>query len=99
MISRELVLRVAAVVLLMVLAVEVGGIWWELRAVRREQLKSFYSVLPSENTREMPDTGKRMLQSTLYQLRQVDTVNTVESAGQPIQVEVENQPVEVEVIR
>ncbi|MGH9858484.1 MAG: hypothetical protein ACRD5F_00515 [Candidatus Acidiferrales bacterium] len=87
MTEKEYRLRVAVLCLLVVIAIQLGGIWWELRAVRNEQVKSYYAVLPNASRHEMNEVGRRSAQSTLYGIKNVNRVELLETIAAPVQIE------------
>ncbi len=85
--KRDLILRVGTLAWLAIVSVQLGAIWWELRTINREQLKSMYAVVPEETRLKLEDQAKRYTQGTLFDVRRT------------VQVEVDNQPLEVQVTR
>lgn len=104
--SRKLTrpLMVAAV---MLIAFELGGIWLEVKGLRREQVKNAaYALHPRALARLRSNSGK---ESVKYYLRSLESkiggidgtvnVDVEEFNAHPIQVEIEDQPVRVEIER
>jgi len=65
--------------------IELGGIWWELSIISRDQLKSAYTALPEARLDKMPDAQKRAYRSTLRRI------------AEDVEVSVTNEPPQVEV--
>ncbi|HKZ51798.1 MAG TPA: hypothetical protein VJ085_00810 [Candidatus Acidoferrales bacterium] len=77
------------VLILLVLAFELGGIWFELRRARQEQVKNKYYSLPEEVRSRIPIERRELLRKKL------EGTAYVEIENQPLSVEIENQPIEV----
>ncbi len=87
------VVQALVLFLLIVLAVQLGGIWAELRHIRSEQVKNKFYSLPEEyisKISKITDKRKDLIK------KQYECTTFVEVNG-TVDVEVQNQPVEVEV--
>jgi hypothetical protein len=95
--------RAFSTFVLVVIALELGGIWVELKGVRSEQVKNaFYALPPAKmaRLRSFPDKQKaesyvKLLRSKIGGIEQNVTVEI----DQPVDVRIDDQPVSVEIER
>jgi hypothetical protein len=94
--------RTFSILVLLVIVWELGGIWIELRGVRSEQVKNAFYALPSKQMERLRSRSDRRVQNRLRLL--ASEIAGIEQhvnvdIDQPLDVEIGNQPLSVEIER
>jgi hypothetical protein len=91
------------VLVLSLIACELGGIWSELKGIRREQVKNaLYTLSPKQVERLRSGSNKEGVKNRLRVLTSEigGITRTVDvDISQPVSVEIDNQPLSVEIER
>lgn len=95
--SRLSLLQIGLLLLLIVLTVQLGGIWIELRHIRSEQVKNKYYGVPEPMIARIPNDRKALVRRQWESTARVEVEGTVDVDVQnPVDVDVQNQPIEIE---
>jgi hypothetical protein len=89
--------------LLAIIAWELGGIWTELKGVRNEQVKNALYALPAKQAEHLRSQvnskgAQHQLRLLASEIAGIDNAVDV-NIDQPLSVEIDNEPVNVEIDR